>query len=278
MIKIHPDVMVAATATIDVKDGEIGRGTIIEHGASLKGKYIKIGEESWIGEYASIGGGSCFDSEAYLKAGDWMHLGPYAHINTARGVTLGHEVGIGWRSAIFTHGAYESCLDGFPVEWGEVVIGDRVWLPHAWVNPNVVIGNDVVVAAMSLVNQCLPSGCLAGGIPVKILKENVYPSPPTPAGIERLKKQIAKRLSDLLIKEKYTLFMDESHLTLYYDGKCTIFNLIKKTIDGSANNASEIVKEQLRRNGVRFRYAWYKGEYVSWKELEEVDWENIGNG
>lgn len=270
MLKIHPDAMIADDVIIDAKDGEIGRGTIIESHASLKGSYIKIGQESWIGEYALIGGGSCFDSEAFLDAGDWLHLGPYAHINTARGVTLGDEVGIGWRSGIFTHGAYESALDGFPTEWGEVTIGNRVWLPHAWVNPNVHIGHDVVVSAMSLVNRDLPSGCLAGGIPVKILKENVYPSPPTPTGIEKLRQQILHKLSDFELDAK--IYLDEGSLILETDNDITIFKFMDRTINGKANTISEIVKEQLRRNGIRFRYAWYKGQYVSWEELEKVDW------
>ncbi len=274
MIKIHPDVMIADTATIDVKDGEIGRGTIISAHASIEGRYVKIGQESWIGEYASIGGGSCYDGEAFLDAGDWMHLGHYAHINTARGVRLGHEVGIGWRSAVFTHGAYESCLDGFPVEWGEVTMGDRVWLPHAWVNPNVHIGNDVVVSAMSLVNRDLPSGCLAGGIPVKVIKENAYPSPLTPTGIKKFRYQISKRVVDLLGSDAGVNF-DDNRIIVIYDGSITSFFLEERRIVGNANSATEIVKEQLRRNGVRFRYAWFKGKYVSWEELEKMDWENI---
>lgn len=264
MIQIPSSVYIHPTARIEVEEGSIGERTIISAHATIEGRYVKIGTESWIGEYASIGGGSCFDSDAFLNAGDWLHLGPFAHINTARGVTIGNEVGIGWRSGIFTHGAYESCLDGFPVEWGEVVIGDRVWLPHAWVNPNVVIGNDVVVAAMSLVNQCLPSGCLAGGIPVKILKENVYPNAMTPTGMSKLKAQIIKKLDDTVGKEVYTALIGGEGIALYVDGHLTSFDFKRKTISGTVNGASEVVKEQLRRNGIRFRYYAKDGEYVKW--------------
>ena len=103
-------------------------------------------------------------------------MGTDSQINTATGVTLGHSVGVGINSKIFTHGAYIDSFNlGAPVQWAPVSIGNNVWLPNAWVNPGVVIGDNVVVAAMSLINRDIPPGSLAGGIPVKILKENYLP-------------------------------------------------------------------------------------------------------
>lgn len=262
MLKIPNSVMIHPTAEINVEDGEIGERTIIEAHASLEGKYIKIGAESWIGGYASIGGGSRFDDAAFLFAGDWLHLGPYAHINIARGVTIGDEVGIGWDSRIFTHGAYLSAMDGFPVQWEGVIIGNRVWMPNAWVNPGVHIWSDVVIAAKSLVNKDIPSGCLAGGIPAKILKENIYPSPPTPEGVEQLKQQLTAKLSEKI--GLFTIFVDATHIALYSEGRLTVFNITSRVIEGTANKASELVKNQLRRNGIRFKYIEKDGEYVPW--------------
>lgn len=75
---------------------------------------------------------------ASLFAGDWLHMGNYSQINIGRGVTAGHEVGIGIATRVFTHGAYLSGWEGFPVSFGSVSLGDRGdswprrfnWLPN----------------------------------------------------------------------------------------------------------------------------------------------------
>ena len=85
--KIHP------SALINVKHGFIGDGAVINEGARIEGYRVEIGRESFIDRLAVIGGGSCFDPQAYLIAGDWLHLGVSAQINTARGVRVGHERG-----------------------------------------------------------------------------------------------------------------------------------------------------------------------------------------
>lgn len=262
MIQIPNSVVIHPTARIDVQDGCIGERTIIEANVSIEGRYVSIGRESWIGNNASIGGGSCYDEEAFLKAGDWFHLGPYAHVNTARGVKIGDEVGIGWRSSVFTHGAYESVLDGFPVQWDGISIGNRVWIPNAWINPGVRIGNDVVVSAMSLVNHDLPDGCLAGGVPAKVLKENAYPNIPDQEVIDKLYRQLTNKLA--YHELKCSVGFDGKILVLYYDSQVTIFDIPKRIIDGNVNNASLIVKEQLRRNGIRFKCHEKYGVYVKW--------------
>ena len=122
---------------------------------------------------SSIGGGSCFDTCAFLEAGDWLHMGVNSHLNIARGITIGHEFGCGIDTKIFTHGAYINSYElGAPVQWAGVEIGDNVWMPNAWVNPGVKIGSNVLVAARSLVNGLIPPNCMAGGTPARVIKEN----------------------------------------------------------------------------------------------------------
>lgn len=265
MIKISKDVVIHPTAEISAFDGVIGPRTIIGPYASIKGTYVEIGPESWIGEYASIGGGSCYDPQAHLKTGAWFHLGPQAHINIARGVTIGDEVGIGWRSSVFTHGAYLPATDGFPVQWEGVIIGNRVWIPNAWVNPGVHIWNDVVVAAMSLVNSDIQSGCLAGGIPAKVIKANAYPQHLTSGEIQHILLQTlfeAEKIADF----KPNTSVSEQHIVIADDAKVTIFDIRNRKISGTVTGFSETLKNQLRRNGIRFRYYAKDREYVKWEE------------
>jgi UDP-3-O-[3-hydroxymyristoyl] glucosamine N-acyltransferase len=176
-------------------------------------------------------------------------MGWNSHINTARGVDIGEEVGIGVDTKIFSHGAYLPADQGFPVQWGPVKIGNRVWLPSTWVNPGVTIGDNVVVAARSLVNRNLPDGCLAGGIPVKIIKESEYP--------KKVKMDYRKILEITGVE-----FQEEEGIISV--GK-TIFNVPERKIEGPVDEKTERVKDQLRRNGIRFQFYSKDGFYVPWE-------------
>jgi len=247
--------------TINVKHLKIGDRTIIRSGARIEGFSVVLGTECYLDHNAVIGGGSCFDKEAYLIAGDWLHMGWNSQINIARGVNIGHEVGLGIETKIFTHGAYPAIDRGFPAQWGPVIIGDNSWLPNAWVNPCIEIGDDVVVAAKSLVNINLPDGCLAGGIPVKILKESEYPKP---LSLKEIKNKLLEVLRNIDVRLMVEYDVETQEVCVHTDD--AVFNITKRHIIGKASYKSEAVKNQLRRNGIRFRYTNKKGEYISWKE------------
>lgn len=165
---------VSNTAKLNVSGFfEITSGTIRDH-CIIEGRDVRIGKDFWMDHYAFIGGGSSFD-DGSLVAGDYLHMGMWSVINTARDVVIGNEVGIGIATRIFTHGAYLSALDGFPYKFAPVTIGSRVWLPNAIVNPGVNIGNDVVVLPNSVVTKDLPGGCLYGGTPAKVIERDCFP-------------------------------------------------------------------------------------------------------
>jgi len=248
--------IVEKNVIIDVKKGYIGDRSILRSGVRIQGTRVEIGNEAFLDHGSFIGGGSCFDACAYLKAGDFLHMGERSQINIARGVDIGDEVGIGIETKIFTHGAYLSILDGFPAQWGPVKIGNRVWLPEALINPGVVIGDNVVVAAKSLVNRDLPDGCLAGGIPVEILKENAYPKRCNPLDV------VTEILAQLnLVGKIGGVGGNEKGIFV----KDAFFDLVNRTIEGPVSKESELVKSQLRRNGIRFRFYNDKGWYKPWK-------------
>ena len=55
-----------------------------------------------------------------------------------------------------------------------VFIGNHVWIGmNVTILKGVNIGDGAIIAAGSVVNKSIPSSCLAGGIPAKVLKENV---------------------------------------------------------------------------------------------------------
>ena len=192
---------------------------------------VEIGRAAWINPDVTIGGGQ--KELGSLRAGDFLHVGLRGFINTADKVTIGDEVGLGVETKLYTHGGYLDVLRGFPSKRGPISIGSNVWLPNAMVLPNVTIGSNVVVAAMSLVNKDLPDGCLAGGIPAKVIKADEYPN-----YLETVESTIKSR--------------------------DTVFDVIEKTIEGPVTKDTERVRDQLRRRGVRFRYYDKGGVYAPW--------------
>jgi len=261
-VQIHP------SAIITAQECYLDDRTVIGENVIIEGRFVRIGKEGWLDRGAHIGGGSCHDPGSALLAGDFLHMGVDSHINIAREVMIGNEVGIGIGTKIFTHGAYLPADYGFPAQWGNVVIGSYVWLPHAWVHPGVTIGEHVVVSAMSLVNKSLPSGCLAGGIPVKIIKKNAYPNP-TDVFWDVIKQTEAiidnPMVRVLMPYDRYALgdcIRIQTPLDKAVD--YTTFDLGKRTIEGPVTKWTRVLKNQLRRNGIRFRYKEENGEYVPW--------------
>ncbi len=234
----------------------------------IEGHRVEIGREAYFDRGAYIGGGSCFSTQSFLRAGDWLHMGTDSQINTATGVTLGHAVGVGINTKIFTHGAYIDSFNlGAPVQWEQVNIGNNVWLPNAWVNPGVSIGDNVVVAAMSLINKDIPSGSLAGGVPVKILKENYLPKALSQSDalelISLIKSQCRSRPGFSIDVE----FSFDSNILSVSDRENVVyFNLKDLVIQGVVTEFSVEVKDQLRRNGIRFRFEPQDEVWQPWKK------------
>jgi acetyltransferase-like isoleucine patch superfamily enzyme len=55
-----------------------------------------------------------------------------------------------------------------------VHIGNKVWIgANVTILKGVSIGDGSVIAAGSVVTRSIPANCLAGGIPAKVIKENV---------------------------------------------------------------------------------------------------------
>ncbi len=177
-ISIGTDVRVMRYTTMRVLDElRIGASGTVGEGGEISGRQVHIGQELWMLPQAKIGGGSAFENASRLDAGHFLHIGTHALINTARPVVIGHEVGLGTRTAIYTHGAYPSRLQGFPAAFAGVEIGDFSWVPGATINPGVRIGRNCVIGVNSLVTSDIPDGALAAGSPARVIRENAYPRP-----------------------------------------------------------------------------------------------------
>ncbi|MHA2208152.1 MAG: hypothetical protein ACXABV_03195 [Candidatus Thorarchaeota archaeon] len=222
---IGSNVTIREFCTFNVRDRvALGRGSYFNPYCRIMGRDIEIAPNFRMLTWASIGGGSCFEIHSKLRIGENCHLGEFSFINTAEEVSIGDEVGIGMRSAIFTHGAYQSFLKGYPVTFGPVTIEDNCWLPQAVVLPNVTIGKGSVIATGSLVNRNIPQFSLAGGIPAKVLRESAFSRPPDKSTTEQLMKDFMTRLNEILI-DIYGVDKTGRKCAgqLFGDGRCLLY-------------------------------------------------------
>lgn len=178
------------------KKSSIGFFTIIRARNIKIARYVKIGamsaidtesisidDDARINEQVYIGGTTT--SQSSLTMGKRTIIMQASYINPTMPITIGDDSGIGGHCLLFTHGSWNSILDGYPVKFASINIGKKVWLPwRVFVMPGVSIGDGVVVGADSMINKNVPANSLVAGSPAKIIKENF----PVPLGEEERNK------------------------------------------------------------------------------------------
>lgn len=84
-----------------------------------------------------------------------------------KGINIGEYTIITTNVSILTH-------DFINQEHKNTFIGNNCFIGmNSVILAGVKIGNNVIIAAGSIINKDIPSNCLAGGNPVKIIKENI---------------------------------------------------------------------------------------------------------
>lgn len=113
------------------------------------GKYIEIGDNVGIGEYAYIGGGGGTKIGANTIVGQYLSIHPENH-NYLNSEMLIREQGVSRKG---------------------IDIGENCWIgSKVTVLDGVKIGNNSVIAAGSVVTKSFPSNSMIGGVPAKLIK------------------------------------------------------------------------------------------------------------
>jgi acetyltransferase-like isoleucine patch superfamily enzyme len=230
----------------------VGNTTYVGNSNLIEGKKVRIGNNVWWGDENIVGHGGKWGSKSELELGSFSMVVGKCILNLSDKIAIGENVGIGGEVNIWTHGSYLSILDGFPAQYGPVTIGSYVWLPaRCIVLPNITVGSNVVIGNNSLVNMNIPSGCLAGGIPIRIIKENCYPKVDDQTiddqlcGIIKDYEQLA-HYKNLKVKVSY---LPERRIILCNDKP---FNLRTMEFPDELSEEEEDFRDYLRRRGVKF--------------------------
>jgi len=255
MSNIHSSVIIGENTIIDCEKVTIGKYARIGNNVKIQCKELVIGDHLYMADGVEIGRGGCTGPNSIVTIGNGVGIFENVVINPSEEVEIGDNCGIGADVMIWTHGAWLDITQGFPSDFGPVKIGNNVWLPaRSIVLPNVVIGDNVVIGINSLVNKSLPNGCLAAGIPCKVIKENMYPKKLSEEELKTMisgiiddwyKLHTSKNIKD--VKTKYT----NRKISLIQGNFETIYNIESRTIKGYTNNVSEDLRDYLRRRGIK---------------------------
>ncbi len=89
-------------------------------------------------------------------------------------IEIGDDVTITQNVTFHTHdggvGLFRKEYPGINV-FGKIIIGNNVFIgSHSIILPGVEVGDNVIIAAGSVVSKSLPSNYIAGGVPAKVIK------------------------------------------------------------------------------------------------------------
>ncbi len=153
---------------------------------------LEIGKK-WISNdpfYSLFMMGKCsqliIKGEFEIYSGAKMYLNPNAELILGSGyinhnlnlscfekVEIGHGVAISENVCIRDSDNHEIIGSEKP-NTSPVYIGNNVWIGmNVTILKGVKIGDGAIIAAGAVVNTDIPSNCLAGGVPAKVLKTNV---------------------------------------------------------------------------------------------------------
>jgi acetyltransferase-like isoleucine patch superfamily enzyme len=106
---------------------------------------------------------------------DGVWIGPDSYLNSAGGITIGAQTGLGPRTTILTsvhrETPFPTPITSAPLEFGAVHIGAGCDIGvGAVILPGVRIGDGVQVGAGAVVSRDLPDGAVAAGVPARVMR------------------------------------------------------------------------------------------------------------
>jgi len=197
-VDLGDHVEIGLLAVVQGRNITIGRHSSVGTMSYVSCETIVIGEDAKIREQVYVGGPQL--PESRFELGNRTIVLQLAFINPTKPVVIGDDTGIGGHCLIFTHGVWLNALDGYPVTYEGVTLGNSVWLPwRVFVMPGTTIGDGTVIGANSLVSGNIPPSSLAVGSPAKVIRSAPdFPRRLTDEQRAALVQQLMKEFDDFV--------------------------------------------------------------------------------
>jgi len=184
---------------------KIGRDGIIAKNSRLSARSLEIGNFFYSDENPIpmiVGGGGWRRPTAKVRIGSACVIHD-SFINACMSVEIGNNVGFSARTAVITHGFWNSVILGYSTKFGPVTIGNNVIIGYgAIILPSVTVGDYCSIAAGAVVTKNFPPNCVLGGVPAKMIQRG--------RGYQRqLTLQERTRITEGLLKEYTALLQDK---------------------------------------------------------------------
>jgi len=268
-IEIGDDTKISPLSFIKCRKLTIGNRTRIASVVAIDTGLVRIGHDVVIMEQVVIGGMQTPRSK--IELGNRVKIFPYSFLNPTEPIILEEDAGVGGANYLFTHGSWQSELDGFPIAFGPITIRKGVWLPwRVFIMPNVEIGEYCTISAGSIVNKNIPPRSLAVGSPAKVISaDGAYIKHRTIEQKNDIMVRIIRDLADLLKYERYDISIEEDscfiNLTIKQNNQMWIihYTSVEKPIENISANTLLVTLNQLS-NEVRLNL---NSNMVTWFDL-----------
>lgn len=146
-------------------------------------KYISIDSNTSLGRDGVLTAWDRYLNDTYnpcIIIGKNCHIGDAFHISAANKIIIGDDVLTGRRVTIIDNMHGEANFENLQIapmkrklySKGPVIIGNKVWIgDKVSIMAGVNIGDSSIIAANAVVTKDVPSYCVVGGNPAKIIKK-----------------------------------------------------------------------------------------------------------
>lgn len=253
-INIGENVKISPRAKIICDKISIGDGTVIVGDTRINCKECLIGKNNFFNNILIEG--SLNAGNTKIKIGNENLILQNTRLNCNDFLEIRNDVNIGQYVSIWTHASSMNVIDGYPFTKTPVKIGSHVWITAGTtIMPGVEIGSHVIIGNSSVVNKNIPKGCFAAGVPVKIIKENVFPKKLTVDEKKRIVENCITEYTKLLQLKPFSAklkIINELSIEFTVDDKKTIFDCNKKEVKGELTRYTEDFRDFLRYRGIKF--------------------------
>lgn len=151
-------------------------------------QYISIGDASSVGERTVITAWDNYENLKYeprIAIGSNVRIGADCHLSAIQRISIGNGVLFGKKVTVTDNSHGGIALDQLAIppskkrliSKGPVAIEENVWIgDKATILPGVRIGKGAVIAANAVVTHDVPEGCIAAGVPAKLVRSMLVPS------------------------------------------------------------------------------------------------------